>query len=164
VMVLYRRTEKEMPARKEEIEHAMEEEIKFIFLVQPLEILGDENGYVKGIKVIHNKLGEPDESGRQRPVPIEGTEEIIPIDCVIVAIGQNPSPLIPSTYKSLKTGRKGNIIVNNETGETNIPGIFAGGDIATGAATVISAMGMGRKAAHSIIKYLENKQPAAEKD
>ncbi len=163
VMVLYRRTEKEMPARKEEIEHAMEEGIKFIFLVQPLEIIGDENGYVQGIKVIHNKLGEPDESGRQRPVSIEGTEEIIPLDCVIVAIGQNPSPLIPSTYKGLKTGKKGNIIVDEETGETNIPGIFAGGDIATGAATVISAMGMGRKAAQSIIKYLEG-QDKPQKD
>ncbi|MCM8777716.1 MAG: NADPH-dependent glutamate synthase [Candidatus Omnitrophica bacterium] len=156
VIVLYRRTEKEMPAREEEVEHAMEEGIKFIFLVQPIEIIGDENGYVKGIKLIHNKLGEPDESGRRRPVPIEGSEEIIPVDCVIVAIGQNPSPLIPSTYKNLKTGKKGNIIVNEETGETNIPGIFAGGDIATGAATVISAMGMGRKAAQSIMKYLEN--------
>ncbi|MCX8082060.1 MAG: NADPH-dependent glutamate synthase [bacterium] len=158
VIVLYRRTEKEMPARKEEIEHAMEEGIKFIFLVQPLEIIGDENGYVKGIKVIHNKLGEPDESGRRSPIPIEGTEEIINLDSVIVAIGQNPSPLIPSTYKQIKTGKKGNIIVNEATGETNIPGIFAGGDIATGAATVISAMGMGRKAAQSIIKYLENRE------
>ncbi|MCM8830321.1 MAG: NADPH-dependent glutamate synthase, partial [Candidatus Omnitrophica bacterium] len=156
VIVLYRRTEKEMPARKEEVEHAMEEGIKFIFLVQPLEILGDKNGYVKGVRVIHNILGEPDESGRRRPVPIEGSEEILPVDCVIVAIGQNPSPLIPSTYKNLKTGKKGNIIVNEATGETNIPGIFAGGDIATGSATVISAMGMGRKAAQSIIKYLEN--------
>jgi len=154
VVVLYRRTEKEMPARREEVEHAMEEGIKFVFLVQPLEILGDEDGFVKGIKVIHNRLGEPDESGRKSPVPIEGTEESIPVDCVIVAIGQNPSPLIPSTYKELKTGKRGNIIVNEETGETNIPGIFAGGDIATGAATVISAMGMGRKAAQSIIKYL----------
>jgi len=155
VIVLYRRTEKEMPARKEEVEHAMEEGIKFVFLVQPLKILGDENGFVKGIKVIHNRLGEPDESGRRSPVSIEGTEEIIPVDCVIVAIGQKPSPLIPATYKNLKTGKKGTIIVNEETGETNIPGIFAGGDIATGAATVISAMGMGRKAAQSIIKYLE---------
>lgn len=155
VMVLYRRTEKEMPARREEIENAMEEGIKFIFLVQPVEILGNENGNVKGIKVIHNRLGEPDESGRRSPVPIEGSEEVIPVDSVIVAIGQNPSPLIPATCKNLKTGKKGNIIVNEETGETNIPGIFAGGDIATGAATVISAMGMGRKAAKSIIKYLE---------
>lgn len=162
VVVLYRRTEKEMPARKEEVENAMEEGIKFIFLVQPVEIIGDENGYVKGIKVIHNRLGEPDESGRRRPIPVEGTEEFIPVDSVIVAIGQNPHPLIPSTYRSLKTGRKGNIIVNEETGETNIPGIFAGGDIATGAATVISAMGMGKKAAKSIIKYIESLEKSTE--
>lgn len=158
VTVLYRRTEKEMPARKEEFEHAVEEGIKFVFLVQPLEVVGDENGYVKGIKVIHTELGEPDESGRRRPVPVEGSEEIIPVDSVIVAIGQNPSPLIPSTYKKLATGRKGNINVNEETCETNIPGIFAGGDIATGAATVISAMGMGRTAAKSIMKYLSKKE------
>jgi len=158
VTILYRRTEKEMPARKEEFEHAIEEGIKFVFLVQPLEVIGDENGYVEGIRVIHNKLGEPDESGRRRPVPVEGTEEIIPVDCVIVAIGQNPSPLIPATYRKLATGRKGNIIVNDETCETNVPGIFAGGDIATGAATVISAMGMGRKAAKSIMNYLATKK------
>ncbi|MGI6595182.1 MAG: NADPH-dependent glutamate synthase [Elusimicrobia bacterium] len=164
VVVLYRRTEKEMPARREEIENAMEEGIKFVFLVQPLEIIGDENGYMKGIKVIHNKLGEPDESGRRSPVPIEGSEEIIFMDSVIVAIGQNPSPLIPATYKNLKTGRKGNIIVDETTGETNIPGIFAGGDIATGASTVISAMGMGRRAAQSIMKYLVNQKKTAIKD
>lgn len=154
VTVLYRRTEKEMPARKEEYEHAQEEGIKFVFLVQPVEITGDEKGYVKSIKVIHNELGEPDESGRRRPVPVPGTEEILPVDCVIVAIGQNPSPLVPSTYKKLNTGRKGNITVDPETCETSVPGIFAGGDIATGAATVISAMGMGRKAAKSILNYL----------
>jgi len=158
VVVLYRRTEKEMPARREEYENAVEEGIKFIFLVQPIEIIGDENGYVKGIKVIHNKLGQPDESGRRRPVPIPGSEEILPFDTVIVAIGQKPSPLIPQTYKKLKTGRKGNIEVNPETCETNVPGIFAGGDIATGAATVISAMGMGKKAAKSIIEYLSTKK------
>ena len=157
VAVLYRRTEKEMPARREEYENAIEEGIKFIFLVQPIEIIGDEGGYVKGIKVIHNKLGQPDESGRRRPVPIPGSEEILPFDTAIIAIGQKPSPLIPQTYKKLKTGRKGNIEVNPETCETNVPGIFAGGDIATGAATVISAMGMGKKAAKSIIEYLSKK-------
>jgi glutamate synthase (NADPH) small chain len=105
--------------------------------------------------VIHNKLGDPDESGRRRPVAISGTEEILPFDSVIIAIGQNPSPLIPATYKKLEIGRYGNIVVDPETCETNIPGIFAGGDIATGAATVISAMGMGRKAAKSILKYMQ---------
>ncbi|MCS7180613.1 MAG: NADPH-dependent glutamate synthase [bacterium] len=155
VVVLYRRTEKEMPARKEEYENAIEEGIKFIFLVQPIEIIGDDNGYVKGIKVVHNKLGEPDESGRRKPIPIPNSEEILPFDTVIVAIGQSPSPLIPLTYPYLKTGRHGNIIVNPETCETNVNGIYAGGDIATGSATVISAMGMGKKAAKSIIEYLK---------
>jgi len=154
VIVLYRRTEKEMPARREEYENAVEEGIKFIFLVQPLEIIGDEKGYVRGIKVIHNELGEPDESGRRKPIPIPGSEEILSFDTVIVAIGQKPSPLIPQTYKKLKIGRKGNIEVNPETCETNVPGIFAGG----GAATVISAMGMGKKAAKSIIEYLSTKK------
>jgi glutamate synthase (NADPH/NADH) small chain len=158
VVVLYRRTENEMPARKEEYENAVEEGIKFIFLVQPVEIIGDENGYVKGIKIIHNELGEPDESGRRRPVPIPGSEEILPFDTIIVAIGQSPSPLIPKTYQELKTGKHGNIIVDPETCKTNIEGIYAGGDIATGAATVISAMGMGKKAANSIINYLIKKQ------
>jgi len=157
VNVLYRRTEKEMPARIEEYENAKEEGIIFRFLVQPLEIIGDDEGYVSGIQVIHNRLGEPDESGRRSPLPVEGTREIVRADSVIVAIGQNPSPLIPSTYKKLETGRKGNIAVNPETCETNIPGIFAGGDIATGAATVISAMGMGKRAAKSIMEYLKIK-------
>jgi glutamate synthase (NADPH/NADH) small chain len=157
VVVLYRRTENEMPARKEEYENAVEEGIKFIFLVQPLEIIGNENGYVKGIKIIHNELGEPDESGRRRPVPIPGSEEILPFDTIIVAIGQSPSPLITQTYPELKTGKHGNIIVDTETCQTNIEGIYAGGDIATGAATVISAMGMGKKAAISIISYLLKK-------
>lgn len=157
VNVLYRRTEKEMPARLEEYENAKEEGIIFRFLVQPLKIIGDGLGYVCGIEVIHNRLGEPDESGRRSPVPVEGTGEIVRADSVIVAIGQNPSPLIPSTYKKLETGRKGNIAVNPETCETNIPGIFAGGDIATGAATVISAMGMGKRAAKSIMEYLKIK-------
>jgi len=158
VFVLYRRTEKEMPARKEEYENAVEEGVKFIFLVQPIEIIGDENGYVKGIKIIHNELGKPDESGRRRPVPIPNSEEILPFDTIIVAIGQSPSPLIPKTYPELKTGKHGNIIVDPETCQTNIEGIYAGGDIATGAATVISAMGMGKKAARSIINYLLKKQ------
>jgi len=157
VVVLYRRTEKEMPARREEYENAVEEGIKFIFLVQPLEIIGDENGYVKGIRIIHNKLGEPDESGRRKPVPIPDSEEILQFDTVIVAIGQSPSPLITQTYPKLKTGKHGNIIVDPETCQTNVEGIYAGGDIATGAATVISAMGMGKKAANSIIGYLKRK-------
>jgi len=158
VNVLYRRTEQEMPARWEEYENAKEEGIIFKFLVQPLEIIGDEKGYVKGIKVIHNRLGDLDASGRRSPVPIEGTQEMIEVNSVIVAIGQNPSPLIPATYKKLEIGRKGNILVDEKTCKTNISGIFAGGDIATGAATVISAMGMGKTAAKSIIEYFVRKQ------
>ena len=147
-----------MPARWEEYENAKEEGIIFKFLVQPLEIIGDEKGYVKGIKVIHNRLGDLDASGRRSPVPIEGTQEMIEVNSVIVAIGQNPSPLIPATYKKLEIGRKGNILVDEKTCKTNISGIFAGGDIATGAATVISAMGMGKTAAKSIIEYFVRKQ------
>ncbi len=162
VTVLYRRTEKEMPARAEEYENAREEGIGFRFLVQPIEIVGDGQGYVRGIKIVHNRLGDPDESGRRSPVAIEGTEEFIGIESVIVAIGQNPSPLIPSTYKKLATGRKGNIIVNKDTCETNVPGIFAGGDVATGAATVISAMGMGKTAARSIVRYLATKNQSSD--
>ncbi len=157
VTVLYRRTEAEMPARREEYEHALEESVKFVFLVQPVEILGDAGGMVKGIKVIENRLGDPDESGRRRPVPIEGSEHEMEVDTVVVAVGQNPSPLVPGTFKTLNTGRRGNIITDPETCETNVKGVFAGGDVATGAATVISAMGMGKRAAASIISYLSDK-------
>ena len=157
VTVLYRRTEKEMPARKEEYENAVEEGIKFNFLVQPVEIFGDDkSGYVKKIKIIKNKLGEPDESGRRRPVPITGSETIVDFDMVIIAVGQNPNPLIPGTFSKLKIGKYGNIIADQETGFTGIPGIYAGGDITTGAATVISAMGAGKKSARSILKYLND--------
>ena len=153
VTVLYRRTEKEMPARREEYENAVEEGIHFEFLVQPLQIEGDEKGYVKGVKVIRNKLGPPDESGRRRPVPIPGTETILEFDTVIVAIGQKPNPLIPRSYGKFNLGKHGNILVD-EKGFTGIEGIYAGGDITTGAATVISAMGAGKKAAKAIIEYL----------
>jgi len=158
VTVLYRRTEKEMPAREEEYENAVEEGVKFNFLVQPVEIFGDkESGYVKEIKIIKNKLGEPDESGRRRPVPITGSETIVDFDTVIIAVGQNPNPLIPGTFRKLKTGKYGNIIADPETGFTGIQGIYAGGDITTGAATVISAMGAGKKSARSILKDLNSK-------
>ncbi|RKY32432.1 MAG: glutamate synthase (NADPH), homotetrameric [Candidatus Omnitrophota bacterium] len=155
VTVLYRRTEKEMPARREEYENAIEEGVNFEFLVQPLEIKGDKNGYVNGIKIIRNKLGEPDESGRRKPVPIPGTETILEFDTVIVAIGQRPNPLIPRAYPKFKLGKHGNIIVD-ENGFTGIKGIYAGGDITTGAATVISAMGAGKRAARAIIEYLSS--------
>lgn len=157
VWVLYRRTEEELPARREEYENAREEGINFEFLVSPTEIIADEKGYVKGIRIIRNCLGEPDESGRRRPVPIPDSESVLDFDTVIVAIGQNPNPLIPASCPELKTGRHGVIITDPETCSTNIAGIYAGGDVATGAATVISAMGAGKKAARSIWEYLRGK-------
>ncbi|MCM8806092.1 MAG: NADPH-dependent glutamate synthase [Candidatus Omnitrophica bacterium] len=155
VSVLYRRTENEMPARKEEYENAKEEGIEFHFLTQPIRFIGDDHGYLKGIEVQKMQLGEPDESGRRRPVPVVGSETIMEFDTAIVAIGQKPNPLLTSTMPELKLGKSGIIIVDPQTCQTNIEGIFAGGDITTGAATVISAMGAGKKAAHSIMKYLE---------
>ncbi len=157
VMVLYRRSEKEMPARKEEYENAREEGIEFHFLVAPIEILGDEQRWVKGIKLMKMKLGSPDSSGRRRPIPIEGSEFSLAVDTVVIAIGQRPNPLVPQTTPGLETGRIGNIIADEESGETNIQGLFAGGDITTGAATVISAMGAGKRAARAIDKYCQKK-------
>lgn len=153
--IIYRRSEKEMPARAEEIEHAKEEGVIFKLLTNPVEFIGDEKGNLKAVKCIKMELGEPDESGRRRPIPIEESEFIINIDTALIAIGQSPNPLIPKTVKGLKIGRKGNIETDEE-GRTNIPGVFAGGDIATGAATVILAMGAGKKAARAINKYLKS--------
>ncbi len=155
VIVFYRRSEKEMPARREEYENAREEGIEFHFLVAPVEILGDEKNWVKGMKVIKMKLGSSDSSGRARPVPVKGSEFYLPVDTVVIAIGQRPNPLVPQSSPGLKTGRIGNIIADEETGETNIEGLFAGGDIATGAATVISAMGAGKRAARAIDRYCQ---------
>ena len=153
--IIYRRTEKEMPAREEEIEHAKEEGVEFILLTNPIRFIGDEKGNLKSVECIKMELGEPDESGRRRPIPIEGSEFKINIDTALIAIGQSPNPLIPQVMKDLKLGRKGNI-ETDEMGRTNIPGVFAGGDIATGAATVILAMGAGKKAAKAIHEYLSN--------
>lgn len=158
VSVLYRRTENEMPARREEYENAKEEGIEFHFLTLPIRFIGDENGYLKGIEVQKMELGEPDESGRRRPIPIEGSQTIMDFETAIVAIGQKPNPLLTSTMPELKLGKSGIIIVDPETCQTNIEDIFAGGDITTGAATVISAMGAGKKAAQSIMNYLESKK------
>jgi len=154
--IIYRRTETEMPARNEEIHHAKEEGVIFRLLTNPIEFVGDDKGILKSVKVIKMKLGEPDESGRRRPIPIPNSEETINIDTALVAIGQSPNPLIPQTVKDLKIAKWGNIEVD-EDGQTSIPGIFAGGDIATGAATVILAMGAGKKAARAIDKYLKEK-------
>ena len=158
VMVLYRRTRKEMPARIEEIENAEEEGIEFHFLVTPVRYIGDENGWVKEVEVIKMKLGEPDESGRRRPIPIEGSEFTISVDTVVVAIGQIPTPIIAKTTPGLEVHpRWGTLIANQKTGATTRPGIFAGGDVVTGAATVILAAGAGKTAAKYIDYYLKNK-------
>lgn len=155
VYIVYRRSEAEMPARKEEIENAKEEGVKFHLLTAPVEIIGDPvTGRVKKLKCIKNTLGEPDSSGRRRPIPIAGSEYIMEVDTVVSAIGQSPNPLVPRSMPELKTGKHGNVITDEKTGETNIPGIYAGGDIATGAATVIAAMGAGKKAARTIDKYI----------
>lgn len=155
--IIYRRSDVEMPARNEEIEHAREEGVIFKLLTNPTKFIGDENGLLTQVECIRMKLGEPDDSGRRRPIPIPGSEEKIQIDTALVAIGQSPNPLIPQTVKGLKIGKKGNIITD-ENGQTSIPGLFAGGDIATGAATVILAMGAGKRAARVIDKYIKSKR------
>ena len=152
--IVYRRSEKEMPARKEEIKHAHEEGVKFHLLTSPIEILADEEGKVRGMTCLRYELGEPDESGRRSPIPIEGSEFFMEVDTVVMAIGQGPNPLVPETTPDLEINRRGNIVADPETGKTSKPGVFAGGDIVTGAATVILAMGAGKKAARAINDYL----------
>lgn len=152
---VYRRSRVEMPARDEEIENAEAEGIIFELLTNPVRILGNEEGWVTGMECIRMELGEPDESGRRRPVPIKGSEFRIDVDVVVVAIGQGPNPLVPSTTPGLETTKWGNIVADEETGKTSKKGVFAGGDIVTGAATVILAMGAGRKAARAIDEYLK---------
>jgi glutamate synthase (NADPH/NADH) small chain len=152
--IVYRRSEKEMPAREEEIEHAREEGVQFRLLTSPVEIIGDENGWVKSLVCQKYELGEPDESGRRRPVAILGSEYKMEMDTVIMAIGQGPNPLVSQTTPDLAVNRYGNIIAEEATGKTNKTGVFAGGDIVTGAATVIQAMGAGKKAARAIHEYL----------
>jgi glutamate synthase (NADPH/NADH) small chain len=153
VQVVYRRSREEMPARAEEIHHAEEEGIKFRFLTNPIRIIGDEKGWVKGMECIKMKLGEPDESGRRRPIPIEKSNFFIDTDLVIIAVGAGANPLLTSTIPNLRLNKKG-YIVTDENGKTNLNGIYAGGDIVTGAATVISAMGAGRRAARAMHEYL----------
>ena len=127
--------------------------------MNPIRILGDDKGWVKGMECIRMKLGEPDESGRRRPIPIAGSETILDVECVIVAIGNGPNPLIPTTTPGLETNRRGNIVADEETGVTSKKGVFAGGDIVTGAATVILAMGAGKKAAVSIDNFVMGRKP-----
>ncbi|MGI6424740.1 MAG: NADPH-dependent glutamate synthase [Tepidanaerobacteraceae bacterium] len=156
VYIIYRRSEAEMPARKEESEHAKEEGIIFNYLTNPTRIIGDDNGWVKGIECIRMELGEPDSSGRRRPIPIEGSEFIIDIDTVVMSIGTGPNPLLTKATEGLELNKYG-YIATDEDGKTSKEGVWAGGDIVTGAATVILAMGAGKKAAQSIHEYLQNK-------
>lgn len=153
VHIVYRRSMEELPARKEEVEHAQEEGIIFDLLCNPVKVLGDENGWVNGIECVRMELGEPDESGRRRPVEIKDSNFTIDIDCMIMAIGTSPNPLIRHTTEGLEVNRKGCFIVDDKN-MTSRAGIYAGGDAVTGAATVIQAMGAGKKAASSIHEYL----------
>lgn len=157
VSVVYRRSEKELPARVEEVHHAKEEGIDFKILTNPIEIIQDDNGWVKGIKCVKMELKETDSSGRRTPVEIKGSEFILDVDTVIMSIGTSPNPLIISTTKGLNVNKRQCIIVDEKTGQTSREGIFAGGDAVTGAATVILAMGAGKKAAKAIDEYLREK-------
>ena len=154
VSIVYRRSEKEMPARVEEVHHAKQEGIDFHLLTNPTKILG-EKGWVKGMECVKMQLSEPGPDGRRRPEVIPGSEYILDVTSVIIAIGTSPNPLIKNTTSGLETNKWGCIIANQETGQTTIPYIFAGGDVVTGAATVILAMGAGKKAASAIDKYLD---------
>ncbi len=152
--IIYRRSDAEMPARKEEIHHAKEEGIEFIFLSNPLEFIGDEKGWLKAVRLQRMELGEPDASGRRRPVPIKGSEYTLDIDMTVVAIGNGSNPIIQKTTPDIGYNKWGNILVDNNTMKTSKKGVFAGGDIVTGGATVILAMGAGRTAAKAIDDYL----------
>ncbi|MEA3367513.1 MAG: NADPH-dependent glutamate synthase, partial [Planctomycetota bacterium] len=159
VLLVYRRSRNEMPARAAEIHHAEQEGIRFNLLTNPVRILGDADGRVVGMECIRMELGEPDESGRRRPVPIEGSEFTIEVDTVIVAIGNRPNPIVPETTDGLETTRWGTLVADEETGRTTRERVWAGGDIVTGAATVISAMGAGQRAARDIDAYLRAAEP-----
>lgn len=156
--IIYRRSEKELPARLEEIHHAKEEGVILDVLTNPTEILTDEKGWVKGIKCIRMKLGEEDSSGRRRPIEIENSEFIMDVDSVIMSLGTSPNPLISNATKGLKTNKRGCLLVDEESLKTSLKGIYAGGDAVTGAATVILAMGAGKKAAKSIDSYLRKEE------
>jgi glutamate synthase (NADPH/NADH) small chain len=153
-IIVYRRAEEQLPARAEEVEHAKEEGIQFKLLTNPVRFIG-EDGRLVAVECLRMELGEPDASGRARPVPIPGSEFTFDIDTAIIAIGNEPHPLIPRTTEGLDVGRRGNIIAENDTGQTSKEGVFAGGDIVTGAATVIEAMGAGKRAAAAIDRYLK---------
>jgi glutamate synthase (NADPH/NADH) small chain len=157
VTIIYRRTEKELPARLEEVEHAKEEGIEFLFLTNPLEIKGDTNGWVTALRCQGMTLSTPDESGRAKPIPLEGSEFDKETDCVIMSIGTSPNPLIKSSTKGLETQKWGGIIADESTGLTSLEGVYAGGDAVTGAATVILAMGAGKTAAAAMDLFIMGK-------
>lgn len=152
--IIYRRSDVEMPARKEEIHHAKEEGIEFLYLSNPVRFIGDENGWLKGVELMKMELGEPDASGRRRPVPVINSEFALDIDMAVIAIGNGSNPIIQKTTPDIQFNKRGNISVDEETMTTSKKGVFAGGDIVTGGATVILAMGAGRKAAKAINEYL----------
>jgi glutamate synthase (NADPH/NADH) small chain len=156
VTLAYRRSMEEIPARKEEIHHAIEEGVDFQLLTAPLEVIGDDNGQVQGLRCIRMELGEPDASGRRSPVPVEGSEFIFDCDTVIVAIGNSPNPIIPRSTQGIEVSKWGTIKINEVTGATTRPGVFAGGDIVSGAATVILAMGAGKTAAKYMDEYMRS--------
>jgi len=153
VCIVYRRSREELPARKEEVENAEEEGVEFKFLATPIRLIGDEKGWVKAMECIRMELGPPDDSGRRRPVPVKGSEFIMDTDTVVVAIGRTPNPIIQMTTEGLEVTKYGTIVAD-ENGRTSLEGVYAGGDIVTGEATVISAMGAGKKAARAIHEYL----------
>ena len=156
VHIVYRRSEEELPARVEEVHHAKEEGVQFDLLTNPVEIL-EEDGWVKGIKCVRMELGEPDASGRRRPVAVEGSEFVIDVDTVIMSLGTSPNPLISSTTEGLEVNKWKCIVADEETGKTSKEGVYAGGDAVTGAATVILAMGAGKAGAKGIHEFLSNK-------
>lgn len=158
VYIVYRRSEAEMPARNEEIHHAKEEGIEFKLLCNPVHILGDEQGHAKAVECVEMELGEPDASGRRRPVEKKGSNFTLEADCVIIAIGNSPNPLIRMTTEGIEANKRGCLVVNEETLQTTREGVYAGGDAVTGAATVILAMGAGKQAAASIHQYLSEKE------
>ena len=155
-VIVYRRSEKELPARVEEVHHAKQEGIEFRMLTNPAEVLGDEKGWVRGLRCVEMELGEPDESGRRSPVEKPGSDFEIPCDVVVMALGTSPNPLLAATTAGLETNRRGCVIADGN-GATSRRGVFAGGDAVTGAATVIIAMGAGRKAARAIDEYVKSK-------
>jgi glutamate synthase (NADPH/NADH) small chain len=164
VSIIYRRSRDEIPARQEELLNAEEEGITCKFLASPTRFIGDEQGRVRGIELVAMELGEPDVSGRRKPMPVKGSEFVMDVDTVIVAIGRTPNPIIQKVTKGLETTKHGTIVADPETCRTSLEGVYAGGDIMTGEATVISAMGSGRRSAKAIHEYLLKKKSALPKN